>query len=200
MRLLCGLDLRGSRNVPPDGGLIIASNHVAAGDPPLLGSACPREVHFMAKKELFKPPLGLLIRNLNAFPVDRGGFDLDSIKTSLGLLRSGNVLLMFPEGTRSRDGKLGRAKPGVAMIALKAQVPIVPVFIANTKRAWLNRIWGKKLIVHFGEPIKVSAEENRQTREIYDEIGADVMRRIESLKSAAEEKVRADSDKGAPNN
>ncbi len=200
MRLICGLELKGSRNVPSDGGLIIASNHVAAGDPPLLGSACPREVHFMAKKELFKPPLGLLIKRLNAFPVDREGFDLDSIKNSLELLRLGHVLLMFPEGTRSRDGRLGEPKPGVAMIALKAGVPIVPVFIANTRRAWLNRLSGKRLLVHFGEPMNFRNDDDRQSRDRYREIAAEVMRKIECLKEAAGESVSLDERKMAPIN
>lgn len=186
LRLFCRLDLKNSHKVPRSGGLIIASNHISAGDPPLLGSACPREVYFMAKKELFKPPLGILIKNLNAFPVDRNKFDLQTIRKSLELLNAENALLMFPEGTRSRDGRLGRPKSGIGMLAVKAKVPIVPVYIANTKNAWQNLFVGKKLVVHFGEPISVDDLTIEGSKADYMKISLEVMHRIEMLKRADE--------------
>jgi len=123
----------GSENVPKTGGVIIAPNHLSLADPPLTGSYLKRPLFFMAKKELFKIPVfGKLISMVNAFPVARNKQDVGAFRTAIKLLKSGNALLIFPEGTRSRNGQIGNARSGIAMIAVAANVPVVPVRIINS--------------------------------------------------------------------
>ncbi len=183
IRAFCRLKRIGHTNVPREGGLIIASNHLAAADPFIMGSAVPRELAFMAKKELFEIPIeGWLIKRFNAFPVDRFGFDLAVIKKSLEILESGMALVMFPEGTRSKDGKIRDGKIGIGMLARKAKVPIIPVYIENSKKAWFNFITGKRFVVRFGEKITaewITAQEN--SKDGYRAITEEVMRRIIEL-------------------
>ncbi|MCP4580164.1 MAG: 1-acyl-sn-glycerol-3-phosphate acyltransferase [candidate division Zixibacteria bacterium] len=183
MRLLGGLRLRGKHKIPRDGGLIIASNHIAAADPFLLGSAIPRELWFMAKKELFKPfLLGRFIAKVNAFPVDRFGFDIEVIKKSISLLKQGRALIMFPEGTRSKDGRIMEGKIGVGMLAYKAGVPIVPAYVANTKRAWWNLFKGKRMKVNFGDVIEADWIKSLPgSKEGYRQITDLLMERIREL-------------------
>ncbi len=168
------------------GGLIIASNHIAGADPFLLGSAVPRELWYMAKKELFEVPIqGPLIAKVNAFPVDRFGFDLDVIKTSISLLKEGKPLIMFPEGTRSKDGVIKEGKIGVGMLARKAGVPIVPAYLENTRKAWWNLFKGKRMITRFGEIIDADWINSRpKNKDGYKEITDLLMERIRDLQNS----------------
>jgi len=122
------LDVRGVENVP-DSACIIACNHQSFLDPPLVGSSLLKETFFFARKSLFKNPLlGWVLRTCNTIPVDRdGGSDVAAFKRVFSILRNGQRLLMFPEGTRSRDGELQEAQAGIGLIACKTRVPIVPV-------------------------------------------------------------------------
>ncbi|OQX91340.1 MAG: hypothetical protein B6D58_08500 [candidate division Zixibacteria bacterium 4484_95] len=184
MRSLCRLELYGLENIPAEGGLIIASNHTSIADPFLLGSTVPRELWFMAKKELFKSfLLKNIISRLNAFPVDRFGFDIDVIRQSLAVLKQGKALVMFPEGTRSKDGIIRKGKIGIGMLAKKAGIPIVPVYMENTRKAWMNFIRGKNLRVVFGQIIEVTwINTRRESKDGYIEITDEVMSRIKILK------------------
>jgi len=135
-------DVRGRENIPSTGGLVIASNHVSFWDPPLVGAAILREAHFLAKEELFSTPLlGPLIRSVNAIPIRRGMADLSGMSRAIAAMKGGGALLMFPEGSRMRDGELHPARPGVGMMAVHADVPIVPCFISgsNWPSRWLLR-------------------------------------------------------------
>ena len=183
MRTLCRLKLTGTDKIPRDGGLIVASNHIAGADPFLLGSMMPREMWFMAKKELFEVPVqGWFISHVNAFPVDRFGFDLEVIKTSISLLKQERALIMFPEGTRSKDGAIMEGKIGVGMLARKAGVPIVPVYLENTKKAWWNFLTGKRLIARVGDAIEADwITERKNNKEGYREITDLLMQRIKAL-------------------
>ena len=117
----------GRENIPAEGPVVIAANHLSLLDPPVLGAAATRKVHFMAKSELFKPAwFGALIRKLGAFPVRRGAMDRDAIKTGLTILKENKVLAVFPEGTRSKTGELGRAGGGAFMMAVERKATIVP--------------------------------------------------------------------------
>ena len=184
MRSLGRLDLHGTENIPSSGGLIIASNHVAQADPFLLGSTVNRELWFMAKKELFKSLLmRSILSRLNTLPVDRFGFDMEVIKKSLAVLRQGGALVMFPEGTRSKNGKIHEGKIGVGMLAKKAAVPIVPACIENSKKAWLNFFQGKRLSVIFGKVVEVEwINAMQNSKNGYEEIADEVMKRIKTLK------------------
>ncbi len=128
-------------NVPDlsavNGGLLVVSNHQSFWDPPLVGSGCGRQLNYLARESLFRVPgFGRLIRALGARPVRRGAVDSRALKTVLRLLREGHALLMFPEGTRTRDGKLGQFKPGAAAIALRCAVPVLPVCVEGSYRSW----------------------------------------------------------------
>jgi 1-acyl-sn-glycerol-3-phosphate acyltransferase len=141
--------VEGLENVPT-GGAIIAPNHMSFFDPPLTGAALKRPLYFMAKRNLFDiPVLGWVIERTNAFPVDRGGRDIAAVKKAFYLLKKGYLLLMFPEGTRSKNGKMGKAKAGVGMVACNAQVPLVPVKIENTDKMLMF----KRVKIRFGRPI-----------------------------------------------
>jgi len=133
--LFGGLTVRGAENIPREGPVIIASNHAAHMDPPYLSQIMDRQLHMMAKEELFKVPvLGRYIRALAAFPVKRGTADRAALREAVERLRQGHVLGIFPEGTRSPDGRLGPAEKGFALLARQTGAPIVPVAIEGTNR------------------------------------------------------------------
>lgn len=135
MLLLGPLRVKGRRNVPQTGGLLILSNHLADIDPPIVQIACKRSIHFMAKSELFEMPvLKHLIRWFHAFPVKRGEPDRAAIKHAISLLHSGEAVCIFPEGELSEKGTLLPLLPGSALIVRKADVPVVCVGLRNTNR------------------------------------------------------------------
>ncbi|MBS2033461.1 1-acyl-sn-glycerol-3-phosphate acyltransferase [bacterium] len=133
--LLQGLQVQGLENVPRQGGFILVCNHLSWLDPPVLGcSLRHRQLHFMAKKELFERPyLGPLIRALGAFPVERGQADRKSLRLALELLGRGRIVCLFPEGTRGDGGPMGPWHVGLAMLAHHAQVPILPAAVSGTR-------------------------------------------------------------------
>ena len=122
--------IHGKSNRVNSGPLIIISNHVSYFDPPLVGSIMKRQVHFLAKKELFKNNIfGWVLRKIGVIPIKRGKPDRKAIKNAFNVLKNKKVLGIFPEGTRHHPEKLGKAKAGVVMIALKSECPILPVGI-----------------------------------------------------------------------
>ena len=133
--LFGGLTVRGAENIPKEGPVIIASNHAAHMDPPYLSQIMDRQLHMMAKEELFQVPiLGRYIRALAAFPVKRGTADRAALREAVDRLKQGHILGIFPEGTRSPDGTLGEAEKGFALIARQTGAPIVPVAMVGTNR------------------------------------------------------------------
>ena len=149
-RIIYRSEVHGQENVPKEGGAIIAANHISLWDPPFVGAFCPRRVSFMAKKELFENSVfSSIITSLGAFPVNRGAADRNAIKTALAVLSEGKCLGLFPEGTRSKSGKLGEPEAGIGLIAYKANVPIVPVAITGTNGKGLF----PKFTIRFGKPI-----------------------------------------------
>ena len=146
------LKFEGVENVPKDGSNIFASNHRSMLDPVLVELQCRVPNSFMAKEELFEKGKFFvgLIKFWGAFPVARGKGDTDAIKLSVEKLESGRNLLIFPEGTRSYDGKVGRGKTGVALIAAVAQCPVIPVGINFEGKLKFR----KKIVVRFGKPIR----------------------------------------------
>lgn len=164
-----GLSFEGVENLPDpkDGTYIIACNHRSYADPVLLSLKVKRKCTYMAKEELFKNPVfSALITAFGAFPVTRGAGDNGIIDTAIGKLKSGKNLAIFPEGSRSKDGKVGRGKTGVALIAARAGVPVVPCGISyeGTKLRFRN-----KITVRYGAPIspeKLKISENPEPREL----------------------------------
>jgi 1-acyl-sn-glycerol-3-phosphate acyltransferase len=178
------MEKQGNEHIPAQGGALIASNHIAYFDPPLIGSASPRELYYMAKKELFENSLfGWLISKFNAFPISRGSFDREGIKKATEVLREGNALLVFPEGTRSKDGNLKEPKLGAAKLALDTRVPIVPAYLdysTNWLKAFFQR---KKIKIKFGSPIKPEEFDGiPKNKEGYLSITRQIFERIKDLK------------------
>ena len=150
-RLVWRMSVKGRENIPRQGGVIITCNHMSLADPPLVGASAPRPVHFIAKQQLFEiPVLGWLILQVNAFPIRREERDVSAFKTAQRLLEAGEAVVLFPEGTRSRSGSMGRAKAGVGMLAAKSGAVVVPTCVHNTQH--MNKF--KKISVHFGHPMK----------------------------------------------
>ncbi|KIL41526.1 acyl-phosphate glycerol 3-phosphate acyltransferase [Gordoniibacillus kamchatkensis] len=139
----------GVDNIPKSGPVMLCSNHISNLDPPLIGTRVPRKLHFMAKAELFDIPLfASLIRVLGAFPVKRGGVSKESIRTAIQLLKDGNVICIFPEGTRNNLEAVG--KRGAAAIALKAGAVVIPVAIVGTYRPF------RRMTIVYGKPLDLS--------------------------------------------
>ena len=178
----------GAEYIPKNGGVIIASNHVAYVDPPFLGAASPRELFYLAKMELFSNALfGWLIRKYNAIPVTRGAFDRKAIYRAVELLREGKALLFFPEGTRSRGGKFLEPKLGLGKIALEAGVPIVPAYIHNSGNLFTSFLKRKRLVISFDVPIRRSLlEKLPKDKEGYKSIGQEIMKKIGMIKEKIE--------------
>jgi 1-acyl-sn-glycerol-3-phosphate acyltransferase len=169
----------GAENVPRDGGLIVAANHISNFDPPILGVALPRPVSYMAKKELFRMPvLGYLIPRLNAFPVDRQAGGTAALRASLRMLKEGRCVGIFPEGGRNLTGT-NEEKAGAAFLAAASGVPVVPAAIVGTRSLRPFR----RVSVVFGQPFRV--ERNRQSADGDLEKGAaEIMQRIRALEES----------------
>jgi 1-acyl-sn-glycerol-3-phosphate acyltransferase len=131
--VLGGLEVAGGGNVPADGPLIVAANHASYFDPMLLGAALDRPLHFMARRSLFDiPGFGWLIRQNQAFPLERDGDSREAIRGFGELLRQGRAVVVFPEGTRTRDGAIGDIRTGVGMLSERHLAPILPVYLWGT--------------------------------------------------------------------
>lgn len=128
-----GYRIEGKEKFPVQGPVIIAANHLSLWDPVVVGCALDRTVYYMAKGELFDIPfLGWLLRNLKAFPVKRGQGDIAAIRKAIAVLKEGNVLGVFPEGTRSKSGEIQEAMAGIALIMEKSKAPVVPIKVFGT--------------------------------------------------------------------
>lgn len=151
--IILGLKVEGLENIPSEGPLIIAPNHVSNWDPIMVALAINRPVHFMAKAELFNNRfLGKLLTKLNAFPVKRGSGDRQAIRRALLILQQGHILGIFPEGVRNKEDQNITAQSGTAMIALRSRVDVVPVACIGTGRK-IPVGWFKPLVVRIGKPI-----------------------------------------------
>ena len=156
MRPIYGLFLpakvEGLENVPDEGGCVLVANHLSARDPFYIAVRVRnRRLHFMAKAELFKfKPLAAFMRGLLSFPVDRGHNDLNAVRTALKLLSDGHILGVFPQGTRSKGNVRTPMLNGVAMIALRAQKPVIPVYIGGQYRLF------RRIPLRFGKPVDLS--------------------------------------------
>lgn len=138
----------GRENIPDQGPVIICSNHISNLDPPIVGGAFSRPIHFLAKEELFeKKWLRILFTSLKAFPIKRGMNDRNALRKGLGILKDGEMLGLFPEGTRSKTGEIGDGMSGVGFFALRSKATVIPCAIIGPYRK------GKRLKIVFGEAV-----------------------------------------------
>ncbi len=179
--LFCGLRVEGAENVPREGGVVLACNHPGGMDSFVLGFACPRQVFYMAKRELFNvhPVMTFLLYRIGAFPINRGARDTEAIEYSVALLKQGRVVGMFPEGTRNRGKPMRRGKSGAVRIAIDAGVPVVPVAvleIPHLHKNWLNPFKRTRLSVQFGQPTLFPAGTMEEVQEYTTKIMQEVAR------------------------
>ena len=178
--------------VPVEGPVLLASNHVSFADPPLIGCCLPRSISYLARDTLFSPPwFGAVLRHFNGIPIDRDGGGPAGLKVVLGRLAQADAVLLFPEGTRSVDGRLQEARGGIGLLVTKAAVPVIPVRVFGLDRAWSR---GHRFprphpsAIKFGHPVDlqslreeaVVADKVRQ-RFLYDEMGRRIMAGIAAL-------------------
>lgn len=190
----------GADRVPRTGPVILAANHASYLDPPLIGAGLPRLVHFLARNDLFDSRLlGALLRSWQVVPVDRDGAGAAGLKAILDRLLAGGAILLFPEGTRSPDGRLQPARPGIGLIIAKSTCPVVPVRVFGTFEAWgrhQRRPRLRRLAVTYGAPLdfaeqraEARAAPRARLKAIYQEIAEALMARIAALQPAREVRV-----------
>ncbi len=178
-RFIYRWEVDGRENIPATGPVIICSNHISWSDPPLVGSvAWPRYVHFMAKEELFSiPVLGPIFRMVKAFPVKRDSADRRAIKKALEVIKNGEILGLFPEGTRSRTAELLPPQPGVGLITHKSGAVVVPVAIIGPYRPF------KPIRVRIGKPLDFSEYYGQKAKaELLEKIAGTIMEEIDLLR------------------
>jgi len=177
-------EVKGLGNVPPKGGFILACNHLSYLDPPAVGCRIPRNLHYFARDSLFFWPLGLLITKLNSIPVNRDQLDLGTLRKVLTVLKGGEPVLVFPEGTRSPDGTLQKSQKGLGLLVHKSGVPVLPARLHGSfeilgKGKLFPRI-GRKLYLNIGSPI-LSEILSFDSSDRYQKISDLVMHEIERL-------------------
>lgn len=182
-KILFRNEVKGEHNIPESGGVIIASNHLSYLDPPLIGISMKRQAYFMAKESLFKNPLiGWFVR-IFSISVDRESPKPSTIKEAVKLLKDGKVLVLFPEGGRSKDGDIGGGKRGVAMIAAMSRAPVVPALIEGTDRALpkgASFLRPVKVKITFGPPVEIKTDES--TKDYQNRLTEEIMERIRQLR------------------
>ncbi|MFZ7945074.1 MULTISPECIES: lysophospholipid acyltransferase family protein [Bacillaceae] len=164
----------GVENIPKEGGVLLCSNHIHNLDPIIVGIMAPRPVHYMAKEEIFRVPvLGGIVRKCNAFPVKRGFSDREALRTGLKILKDGHVFGLFPEGTRSKTGELGKGLSGAGFFALRSDAQVVPCAVIGPYKSL------KKLKMVYGKPIDM--DEMRKTKASAEQVTELIMSEIHKL-------------------
>jgi 1-acyl-sn-glycerol-3-phosphate acyltransferase len=183
--------------VPLTGGVILASNHASFLDPPLVGSGLHRDINYLARESLFRfPVVGAVLRSWNSVPVDRDGGGAAGLKAILERLLAGGGIILFPEGTRTTDGQLQKARSGIGLTVIKSNAVVIPVRTFGTFEAYgKNHKFPrpKKVAVKYGEPMrfeKLRAEakdcSKPRLKEIYQEIADEIMAAIAKLEPKAD--------------
>lgn len=197
VRLIFSTYFRGevynAHKVPERGPVIIASNHVGYIDPFCVGAAVNRRICYLCRESAFKwPIIGYLLKKWNAVPVDRDGKNPRGLKAVLDRLKDGEAVMLFPEGTRTYDGTLQRAKPGIGLLVAQSQAPVLPVRIFGMWEAFNRHMKfprPKKVKVVFGELIsfdekieKLKNSDRESAKLVYQEIADGIMTAIENIK------------------
>ena len=183
LKIFWGYRVIGRDKLPREGAVIVASNHASWLDPPVAAVALHRESHFAAKKEIFGVAvIGPLIKYLNSIPVRRSGFDNEALKRFIEVLSEGKVLLMFPEGTRSRTEEMLDFRRGVGYLVVKSGAAVQPIYIAGSRNPKKSLFRKGGITVYLGEPIFGLSE--TFTGELrYEEIAAEIQSAVRSLEA-----------------
>lgn len=193
--VLLGVRCHGRRHIPAAGGVLVLPNHQSHLDPVLVGLACNRHLNYLARETLFRYlPFRWLIQSLDAIPIDREGLGLAGLKETLKRLKRGEMVLIFPEGTRTRDGQMAPLKPGFSALARRAQVPLLPVGIAGAYDAWPRwHLLPRRAIVHvcFGPSLKPEVVAHYTDRELVLELE----RRIRQCHAQAQRQIQRSARK-----
>ncbi len=179
LSLVSRIRLRGQYNVPKHGPFLIAANHLSWTDIPLVPLLLPGKVVYMAKEEYFNSRLAWLVRFMGAFPVKRGEGDRQALRAAEEQLKKGNVVVLFPEGTRSKSKTMAKGHAGLGMIALRSGVPVVPVAIWGSEKV-LKEV-GPQVIISYGEPIVFKPKGAKITREDIDNATEETMSTIAAM-------------------
>lgn len=185
-RLFFSMRVVGAENMVESGPLILAVNHASYFDPPLAGICSRRAVYYLARKNLLEWPFfGPLFPDMNVIPVERDGNDLNALRIVIRKIKEGNGVVLFPEGTRSRDGRLGQARGGLGMVVAKTGAPVLPMRIFGSFEAFPRDAKLPRLLpitVAIGKPITFDPSELAGAgRDEYQKISERVMREIENL-------------------
>ncbi|MBI3211585.1 MAG: 1-acyl-sn-glycerol-3-phosphate acyltransferase [Simkania negevensis] len=179
------------------GGGIIAANHVSFYDPPIIAVSCREEVHFLARRSLFKSFFGVFLRIVNVHPVEASSSNLEAMRAVSQILQESKKVVLFPEGTRGIDGDIGEIKPGISLFLAKSKTAIIPTYIHGSLEVWgrhrkLPRLWGTISVV-FGSPILWSDFASMEKREGQLAIAEQLKFSLQNLKRWVEKGA-----KGAP--
>jgi 1-acyl-sn-glycerol-3-phosphate acyltransferase len=192
VRCLSHVRLEGDlERIPKTGPLILAPNHLSNADGPIIAGwltpALGRRIHWLGKREMFKiPGSGLVLGAASVHPVDRGSADIEAYRLAERILASGNVLLAFPEGTRSRDGRLQRPREGIGLLALRTDAPVLPVGISGT-----DRLWPPGDRPHLGARVTLRVGPAFRVREVLGEAASDRRRAKGLATDAVMERIAA---------
>lgn len=168
-----------------EGPAILAMNHQSFLDPPMAGITTEREIYTLARDTLFKPRLmGWLLPRINVLPIDPKGGDSAALKTTVRVLKQGHATLIFPEGTRSKDGQLQKAQPGIGLIIAKTLAPVVPMRIFGSYEALPRkgqRFQASPISIVLGEPLRFTKDDLKGGREVYQCLADRVMDAIAAI-------------------
>ena len=184
LRLLTRYEVHGLEFVPIQGPLVLVSNHISWMDPPTLGGLLPRKIRFMAKEDLFKTPVvGWVVAAYEAFPVRRGEADRQALRTAIKLLDQGQVIGMFPEGTRSKAGQIQPGHAGAALVALRSGAPVLPIALTGTQMVWRwpNILLRPKFAMTIGPVFHLERQAGASSHELLDDGVVQMMRHIAVL-------------------
>lgn len=189
LKIYLGLKIFGKENIPKKGAFIVAANHASYLDPLLLAASFKRPLYFIARDRLLtSDALGWLVKNANTIPVKLHGPNISALKTSLKVLSEGRILTIFPEGTRSKNRQLKKAKPGIGFFVFKTKAPVLPVYIDGSFDAQprsIRTLRRHPVRVYIGKLIDFSSRYGQKPGvELYQSIGDEIMRDIGRIKQS----------------
>lgn len=189
-KLYFRMESYGAENLPKSGGVLVVANHASHIDPTSIAANLSREVHFLAKEELFVGVFGKFLRAVNSHPLRASGIDRYALRLCGSILRHGHVLMVFPEGERTTTGNMIEAKPGTALIADQADVPLFPAYISGSFQSMPpGSSFAKpcKIRLFYGKPFRLNdlKAESSSKKEFYEKAGARIMEKIRELEAQA---------------